>query len=121
MAAARASYFCGQIAPGVSFIDYRILPTDRPEPSPYIRFVDIRNEIRRTLLMEHLELAAQHIADGETHIHRQQVIIADLRRAGHDTTPAEAFLREMRAAQDVHVASRDRIERELRAFRNLPL
>jgi hypothetical protein len=49
------------------------------------------------------------------------VIIADLRRAGHDTTPAEAFLREMRAAQDVHVASRDRIERELRAFRNLPL
>ncbi|HKY19747.1 MAG TPA: hypothetical protein VJM31_00895 [Vicinamibacterales bacterium] len=83
--------------------------------------MDLRNEIRRALLLEHLEVASQRLADGEHQINRQKVLIADLTRAGQDASPAESFLGELKAAQVVHLASRDRIERELKTLRDLPL
>lgn len=83
--------------------------------------VDLRNGIRRALLLEHLEVASQHVADGEQHIRRQEILTADLVRAGHDTKPAESFLQELKAAQRVHLASRERVKRELEMFQKLPL
>ena len=83
--------------------------------------MDLRDRIRRALLLEHLEVAARHVADGEHHIRRQEILIADLGRAGHGTKPAESFLQELKAAQQVHLASQDRIKRELTIFQKLPL
>ena len=82
--------------------------------------VDLRDGIRRALLLEHLEVAAKHVADGEHHIRRQEILTADLVRAGHDTKPSASFLQELKAAQQVHLASRDRIKRELEMFQTLP-
>ena len=82
--------------------------------------MELRNGIRRALLLQHRDLAAKHVADGNEQICQQQAVIADLRRAGFDTSLAESFLQELRAALRVHVASRDRIERELDTSPTLP-
>lgn len=83
--------------------------------------MDVRNGIRRALLLEQRGLAAKHVADGDEQIRHQQAVIADLGRAGYDTSPAESFLQELRTAQQVHIASRERIERELESLPVLPL
>ena len=82
--------------------------------------MEIRNGVRRALLLQHRDLATRHVADDDEHIRQQQAVIADLGRAGFDTSLAESFLKELRAAQRVHVASRDRIERELDSSPTLP-
>jgi len=82
--------------------------------------VEIRNGIRRALLLQHRDLAARNVADDDEQISQQQAVIADLGRAGIDTSLAESFLKELRAAKRVHVASRDRIERELDTSPTLP-
>ena len=83
--------------------------------------MNVRNGIRRALLLEQQVLAAKHVADGNEQIRHQQAVIADLGRAGYDTSPAESFLQELKAAQQMHMASRDRIERELDSLPVLPL
>jgi len=116
-----SSCFHGRFRRPVSFRDCDLFPTSDSSRDSYSECVDLRNEIRRPLLLNHRNLAAKHVANGNEQIRHQQVVIADLGRAGFDSSPAQAFLQELRAAQQVHVASRDRIERELETLPNLPL
>ena len=66
--------------------------------------------MERTMILDHLALAKQHVALGEKHITRQREIIADLELGGHDTTEAELLLRQFEELQVQHTSHRDRLE-----------
>ena len=40
-----------------------------------------------------LEMAERHVREGIKHVRRQEAIVAELRRDGHETATAEALLR----------------------------
>jgi len=67
----------------------------------------------RRLLQQHLEQAERHIALGKQHLAKQEAIIAELDRDGHDTTDALAILVTLRETRSLHVQDRDRILSEL--------
>jgi hypothetical protein len=70
----------------------------------------------RATLEDHLAMAEQHIAQGEQHIMRQRGIVAELERGGHDSTAARQFLVVLEQTQAVHLADRDRVQKELAAL-----
>ena len=61
----------------------------------------------RKMELDHLVIAEKAVAAGERHIEREEQAIADLDRAGHDTTLARATLATFRRAQAAHIAHRD--------------
>lgn len=67
----------------------------------------------REVLLEHLEQARRHVAEGRDHLARQQRLIDRLRKQGHPTAMAEAVLRELQGSQANHLDGVRRIEREL--------
>jgi hypothetical protein len=67
----------------------------------------------RQLVERHLQLALNHVAQGEHNIARQKAIILELERDGHDTVRAHEILATFEAIQKMHVADRDRLQREL--------
>jgi hypothetical protein len=60
-----------------------------------------------------LAQAERHIASGIRHFTKQEQIIADLDRGGHDAAVALQLLTTFRNMQDDLVAHRDRILEEL--------
>lgn len=64
--------------------------------------------------LDHLARAEKTVALGERHIEREEQMIADLDRAGHDTTQARALLATYRLTQVEHIAHRNRILEMLR-------
>jgi hypothetical protein len=62
--------------------------------------------IDRTILLEHQAQAERHVAQGRTHLARQEALIADLERDGHDTKDASAILTQ-------HVLNVGRLLKEL--------
>jgi hypothetical protein len=46
----------------------------------------------RALLLQHLAQAERHVAEGEQHLLRQEELIAELDRDGHDTEEARVIL-----------------------------
>ena len=67
----------------------------------------------RDTTLAHLALAEKNVALGERHIARQEQLVAELDRDGHDTREALAPLTVFRRTQIEHVAHRDFLLREL--------
>jgi hypothetical protein len=64
-------------------------------------------------MLQHLALAERHLAEGEERLVRQQELIAELDRDGHDTKDARMILATMRETQALHRQDRERILSEL--------
>jgi hypothetical protein len=69
--------------------------------------------MERAMILRHLELANRHIAEGERHVAQQRKVIASLHSRGADTATAEVLLTTFEGIQRLHVADRDRLQREL--------
>ncbi len=67
------------------------------------------------MLRKHLTQAEKHVASGEQHVRRQRELVAELERDGHDTAVAKQLLAEFERLWEMHIADRDRIQRELDA------
>jgi hypothetical protein len=67
----------------------------------------------RAMLQQHLAQAEQHAALGQNHITKQESLIAELDRDGHDTTEARKVLATLRDTQKLHEQSVERIIAEL--------
>lgn len=67
----------------------------------------------RAILLQSLAQAEKHVALGEKHITRQESLIAELDRDGHDTNGARDVLATLLQSQAIHLESRARILREL--------
>jgi len=67
----------------------------------------------RARLQQHLVDAEQHVADGAQHITKQESLIAQLDRDGHDTMEAKKVLDTLRRTQALLVERRNHILREL--------
>lgn len=70
-------------------------------------------EMDRALWQEHLAQAERHVGLGEAHMAKQRAIIAELERDGHDTRAARDLLHQLEQMQELHVANRDRLRKEL--------
>lgn len=66
--------------------------------------------------MEQLALAEQHVTEGRRHIEIQRKIIAGLERDRQDTVQARKLLGALQETQALHLADRDRLQRELAAY-----
>jgi len=67
----------------------------------------------RSMQLQHLAEAEQHIASGVEHISKQELRIADLDFRGQDSTLARSLLKTFCLLQAQHIAHRDHILREL--------
>jgi hypothetical protein len=56
----------------------------------------------RQMVLDHLALAEQHIADGKIIIERQRSLVSELEQGGHDTTRAREFLSQFLQTQKTH-------------------
>lgn len=65
--------------------------------------------MNRKMELDHLAIAERAVAAGERHIEREERMIADLDRAGHDTKQARETLATFRLMQAEHVAHRNRL------------
>jgi hypothetical protein len=70
----------------------------------------------RLTLARHLAQAEARIALGQKHIARQNEIIAELERAGHDAVTAKASLVVFEATHELHIADHDQIIVEIAAL-----
>lgn len=71
----------------------------------------------KQLVEQHLKLAKQHVAQGRRHITRQKQIIFELTQGQHDTSQARRLLSTFEELQQMHVAERNRLQKELEAMR----
>ncbi len=67
---------------------------------------------RETLLRDFAS-AGQHVAQSDAHILKQEALIAELDRDGHDTSVARALLDSMRDTRALHIQHRGRLLKEL--------
>jgi len=65
--------------------------------------------------LQHLAVGEGHVAGGEIHLAKQEALIVDLKRDGHDSADARAILTTLRQTQANHVLDRGGILKELRA------
>lgn len=65
------------------------------------------------MLMEQLTQAERHVAQGERLIERQRRVIAEFQRNGGDAREATRVLHQLVELQDLHIADRDRLRKEL--------
>jgi hypothetical protein len=63
--------------------------------------------MNREMTPAHLALAEKNVALGERHIERQEELVAELDRDGHDTRRALELLATFRRSQAEHIAHRD--------------
>ena len=68
---------------------------------------------KRWLLIDHLELARAHVADGEELIALQTELLSELMRRGHPTDEAEKVLWSLVELHAMNLADCKRIEQEL--------
>ena len=69
----------------------------------------------RTLVLEHLAQTERHVAQGVERLAKQEAIVTDLERDGHDTKWAEVLLATMRETHSLHLQDRERLLNELAA------
>jgi hypothetical protein len=67
----------------------------------------------RTLILDHLAKAQRHVAEAERHVAHQREIVAQRERDGHDTATSKQLLDQFEQLYVMHVADRDRLEKEL--------
>ena len=68
-----------------------------------------------TNLLKHLAQAKKHVAMAERNLAQQRSIVADFERDGQDSTEAKKLLARFEEVHRLHVASMERIRRELAA------
>jgi len=68
---------------------------------------------KKSMLLDHLAQARRHIAEGELHVARQRELVAKLERDAHDARQARQTLNQFEELQQLHLADRDRLEKEL--------
>ncbi|HZR75183.1 hypothetical protein [Bradyrhizobium sp.] len=61
----------------------------------------------RKMELDHLAIAEKAVVEGDRHIAREEQMIADLERGGHDTKLAFETLATLRRMQAAHIAHRD--------------
>ena len=64
----------------------------------------------RKMELDHLALADREVADGESHIAREEQMVSDLDRGGHDTKLALETLATYRRMQAEHIAHRNSLQ-----------
>ncbi|MBV8795348.1 MAG: hypothetical protein JO136_10485 [Hyphomicrobiales bacterium] len=69
--------------------------------------------IDREIVLQHLELANKHVAEGQKRIDAQLALVARLARDGHDTAQAQSLLRQFEETLALQLETRDRIVQEL--------
>ena len=69
--------------------------------------------MNRDLLLRNLAQAERHVARGNEHISRQESLIAEMDRRGHDTVDARRLLDTLRETQALHRQDVGRLLREL--------
>ena len=69
------------------------------------------------MIEDHLAQAERHVAEGERHVAEQRARVHELDRDGHDTTESLLLLGRFEELQELHVADRDRLRKELADFR----
>jgi hypothetical protein len=67
----------------------------------------------RAMELAHLAEAERHIAEGKRRLERQEEIVAELKRQGHDAETALCLLALFRQVQADYVSHRDRIQKAL--------
>jgi hypothetical protein len=67
----------------------------------------------RGTLRQHLAQAQHHVAEAKRHVDRQEELIVQLERDGHDTSEAVKVLATMRATQALHEQNVARLLAEL--------
>ncbi len=67
----------------------------------------------RALMEKHLELAEEHVIKGARIVARQRELVQELERDGHNTMKARQTLAQFEELQELHIAERDRLRREL--------
>jgi hypothetical protein len=67
----------------------------------------------RAMILQHLEQARRHVAEGKWHIALQREIVAERERDGHDTSMSKQLLDQFQQIYALYVAERDRLEKEL--------
>jgi hypothetical protein len=67
----------------------------------------------RAQRLRDLEKAERHVVEGEGQIAKQEQIVAELDRDGHDTTEARRLLKNFYLTQRQHVEHRNRILKQL--------
>ena len=67
----------------------------------------------RALLAQFLAKAEEHIAKSQERVRRQQQLVADLDRDGHDTVLARQVLAQFEELLSLQLADRDRLAEEL--------
>lgn len=65
------------------------------------------------MLLDHLALAERHVSEGSEHVIKQEERIARMQAAGADASEAEACLRQLEDFQELRVAVRDLLRRQL--------
>jgi hypothetical protein len=73
--------------------------------------------MKRALLQRHLEEAESRVERGQRNVDRQREAVADLERDDQDATIAKVLLKIFEKANEIHVADRDRLIKELAASR----
>jgi hypothetical protein len=73
----------------------------------------MNSAVDRETARQHLELANKHVAGGERRVEAQTALLAKLKRDGHDTTQAIAFLEQLERTLALQVQTRERIVGEL--------
>ena len=63
-----------------------------------------------------LRQAEEHVALGERLLARQHLLVAELARDGHDAKAATATAELYEEIQEMHVAHRDRLRKQLAEF-----
>src|SRR5262249_20644617 len=76
--------------------------------------------LNRHTLEAHLREAKRHVSLGEGGIARQQAVIDELERDGHDSELARQLLDTFEKLQAMHIADVKRLEAELAAAREQP-
>ena len=77
------------------------------------RFIGAVRQMDRARLLERLAQAEHHISVGELHMAKQQALIAELERDGHDTTQPRDLLATFRQSQGLLIEGRNGILKEL--------
>ena len=68
----------------------------------------------RVMQIRNFEEAERHVVDGARRIARQERLIAQLDRHGHNTFEARRLLKNFRTSQKLHLEHRSRIVKQLK-------
>jgi len=65
------------------------------------------------MIMDHLELAVRHVAEGTARVARQRQRVTELICDGLPSPESKALLKEFEEILALHIADRDRLPKEL--------